>query len=235
VTFEIKKVSQIIENTGVKAILHGLSGSGKTFSISTLPHLDRTIVLSAEAGLRALKRLVDADGNKIGDIIDGVQIDNITKLRAVHNFLKIEENKYVNIVLDSLTEIAEQVLASEKEKTNDGRKAYGEMNEIILKIIRSFRDLPEKNVIMICQQAKTQDENGRILYAPSMPGKTVAQKLPFMFDIVGCLRTHKDEEGNIRRAIQFAPDEIYEAKDRDGTLDAFEKVDWKHIFNKLSA
>ena len=218
---EIKKVCDIVQENGIKCLLHGFSGSGKTYSISTIP--GRVIVLSAESGLLSLKDF---------DHIDAIEINNIAELREAYEFLK-KNDDYDTIVLDSLTEIAQQVLSHELSSNKDGRKAYGEMNEVIIKLVKAFRDIPKKNVILICQQAKVQDSEGRILYSASMPGKTLSPALSFLFDLVACLRVRKDENGEYKRAFQFEPDEIYDCKQRGGKVNAFEPADWSIIFNKI--
>ena len=218
---EIKKIKDVLQDNGIKCLLHGFSGSGKTYSISTIP--GKVIVLSAEAGLLSLQDF---------DNLDVIEISSIQELRESYEFLK-NNNDYDTIVLDSLTEIAQQVLAHELSNNKDGRKAYGEMNEIIIKLVKAFRDIPKKNVILICQQARIQDSEGRMLYTASMPGKTLSPALPFLFDLVACLRVRSDEEGNKKRAFQFEPDEIYECKQRGGKLLPFEPADWSIIFNKI--
>lgn len=218
---EIKKVKDIVQYNGIKCLLHGFSGSGKTYSISTIP--GRVVVLSAESGLLSLAEF---------DHIDAIEIRNINELRESYEMLKNNDD-YDTIVLDSLTEIAQQVLSHEMSNTRDGRKAYGEMNEVIIKLVKAFRDIPKKNVILICQQARVQDSEGRILYTASMPGKTLAPALPFLFDLVACLRVKKDSEGNYQRAFQFEPDEIYDCKQRGGKVSSFEPADWSIIFNKI--
>ena len=224
------KVSEAIENNGIKVLIHGPSGSGKTYSISTLPDLDRTLVISAEAGLLCLKD-IEKDGMKVSSMLDTVTIQDIDGLREVHQYLKTDDH-FKNIVLDSLSEIGQKVLATEKARNKDGRAAYGEMADIMVKMAKGFRDLEGKNVIMICQQEKTQDADGRILYGPSMPGNKVGQALPYLFDLVGCMRVKKDEEGNVKHAIQFIDDELYCVKDRSGKLSSFEKPNWENIFKK---
>jgi len=45
-------------------------------------------------------------------------------------------------------------------------------------IIRSFRDLPDRHVYFTAKCEKSTDEQGRMLYAPAMPGNKLAQSLP---------------------------------------------------------
>lgn len=224
---KIEKVSAIAQDSGIKAILHGPSGSGKTFSISTIPNPESVLVLSAESGLLSIK---EAAAN-----VDASVITCVDDLREAYAYIAGDGgNKYQTIVLDSLTEIAQQVLSAEMEKTKDGRKAYGETNNAVIKLVKAFRDLYGKNVILVCQQEKVQDAEGRIFYGPSMPGKTLTNQLPYLTDLVGCVRIRRDEDGTIKRAFQFAElDEQYQAKNRGGKLEDFEPPDWSVIFRKI--
>jgi len=82
---------------------------------------------------------------------------------------------------------------------------------------------------------KAQDETGRILYAPSMPGNKLAQQLPYFFDEVLALRVEKDAEGVPQRALMCASDGLWSAKDRSGRLDAWEGADLGAVINKIMA
>lgn len=221
---QIQKVGSIASSHGIKCILHGPSGSGKTFSISTIPEPDTVLVLSAEAGLLSIR---ESASN-----IDAVVIKTTDDLREAYAML-LGDTKYKTVVLDSLSEIAQQILSAELETNKDGRKAYGELNEKAVKLIKSFRDLPGKNVILICQSEKSQDDQSRVYMGPSMPGKKLAQQLPYLCDLVACVRT-KSEGGEVKRAFQFLKDEEFEAKDRSGKLNAFEEPNWTVIFNKIN-
>jgi hypothetical protein len=138
-------------------------------------------------------------------------------------------------VLDSISEIAEVVLVHEKAVNKDGRAAYGEMAVQMTSIVRSFRDLGGKHVLMTAKVEKAQDESGRILYSPSMPGNKVGQSLPYFFDEVLALRVEKDADGKAQRALMCDSDGIWLAKDRSGKLDAWEAPDMGAIIEKMSA
>ena len=75
------------------------------------------------------------------------------------------------------------------------------MQEQIADIIRAFRDIPNKHVLMTAKLEKSTDEMGRILYAPSMPGNKSGQSLPYFFDEVLALRVEKDADNVVQRAL----------------------------------
>ena len=85
----------------------------------------------------------------------------------------------------------------------------------------------------ICKQKKIQDDNGRILFSPDVPGNSFSQKLPYYFDEVFAFRMMKNSEGVMTRYIQTYPDERYDAKDRSGNLSQFEEPDISKIIAKI--
>lgn len=203
---------------GVKILVHGPSGSGKTRLSATLP--GKAVILSAEAGLLSLR---DAD-------LDVITITGIDDLRAAIPWVK-EHPEYEWVVVDSLSEIAEQVLGEELKKTPDGRKAYGELSAIMMRVFRALRDLP-RHVYMTCKTERVETD-GRLLWTPSMPGRQLSQGIAYMFDEVFFLRVHKAEDGTIKRALQTQTDGYHEAKDRSGALDPFEPANITTIFHKI--
>jgi hypothetical protein len=137
------------------------------------------------------------------------------------------------VAIDSISEIAEVVLSAEKKATKDPRQAYGALQEQMGDIIRGFRDIPNRHVYMSAKVEKTQDEMGRILYGPSMPGNKLGQMLPYFFDEVLALRVEKDEEGIPQRALMTDSDGLWQAKDRSGRLDNWEQPDLGLVINKI--
>jgi hypothetical protein len=108
------------------------------------------------------------------------------------------------------------------------------MQTTMAEVIRTFRDL-DKHVLMTAKLEKSQDEMGRILYAPSMPGNKTGQALPYYFDIVAALRVEKDDEGLTQRALMLESDGIWQAKDRAGKLDVWEAPDLAAIIAKIGS
>lgn len=206
----------------VKLLVYGQAGAGKTSLIPTLPN---PVILSAEGGLLSI-----ADTN-----LPFVEINDLADLREAYQWLtkSKEAEGFESVALDSISEIAEVVLNAEKKATKDPRQAYGAMQEQMADIIRGFRDLPGKHVYMSAKLEKTQDEMGRVLYAPSMPGNKTGQSLPYFFDEVLALRVEKDSEGNSRRALMCDSDGLWLAKDRSGKLEVWEDADLGMIIKKI--
>ena len=218
----LKNTSEAAGN-GLKVLVYGQAGAGKTHLIRTLPD---PIILSAEGGLLSLQ---DCD-------IPYIEVVGLAELGEVYQWLleSDEAKRYKSVALDSISEIAEVVLNKEKSVTKDGRAAYGNMNDRMTQMIRAFRDLPGRHVYFSAKMERVQDDTGLLLYMPSMPGKTLTQSLPYFFDEVLALRLVQDEEGNTRRALQCQGDMSWQAKDRSGRLNTWEPTDLGGIITKIA-
>lgn len=217
----LKSTSDVHAN-GIKALVYGHAGAGKTTLATTMP---TPIIISAEGGLLSIQ---DAD-------LPYIEVSSMEDLKEAYTWVAESETgkQFQSVILDSLSEIGEVVLAYEKSINKDGRAAYGEMAVQMTSIIRAFRDLPGRNVLMTAKAEKSQDESGRILYAPSMPGTKVAQSLPYFFDEVLALRVEKDADGETQRALMCDSDGLWTAKDRSGKLAAWEAPDLGAIIRKI--
>jgi len=217
---QLKNTADVSAN-GMKVLVYGHAGAGKTTLAATMP---RPIIISAEGGLLSIK---DAG-------LDYIEVNSMDSLKEAFEYVSGEHGAdYESVVLDSISEIGEVVLIHEKAVNKDGRAAYGEMAAQMTSIIRAFRDLSGKHVLMTAKVEKAQDETGRILYSPSMPGSKVGQQLPYFFDEVLALRVEKDAEGVSQRALMCDSDGIWLAKDRSGKLDAWEAPDMGAVIAKI--
>lgn len=207
---------------GVKVLVYGGSGAGKTTLIKTLPS---PVVLSAEGGLLALKN----------EDLPFIQISTMDDLNEAYSWAATsdEARQFDSVALDSITEIADVCLQAEKARNKDGRAAYGEMADRMAEMIRRFRDLPGKHVYFSAQAEKAQDDMGKILWGPGMPGAKLAQRLPFFFDEVLALHVQRDAAGNLFRVLQTQADDRWTAKDRSGELDAWEYPDLGAVIAKI--
>jgi phage nucleotide-binding protein len=227
-TVALQSIDEAIEDTGIKILVHGPAGSGKTVLSTTTGA--RTLIISAESGLLSLKHAP----KEIKRRIKVVQIDTMQDMGEVFKLLDVKERVFDWIVLDSISEIAEVILATEKKNTKDPRQAYGILADLMMGFIRAFRDLEGYNVLMTAKQDRSQDEAGRTRYGPMFPGRQLPQQMPYLFDEVFALRVEKNEAGEEYRTLQTGLDVQYEAKDRSGRLDMFEGADIETIAAKIN-
>lgn len=210
-----------ITTEGVKLLVYGQAGAGKT---SLIPSMPNPVVLSAEGGLLSIR---EAD-------VPYIEITSLESLYEAYEWVSGPDGQqFDSACLDSISEVAEVVLAHELKTNKDGRAAYGELNSKMASLIRAFRDLPGKHVLMTAKLEKSQDEMGRILYSPSMPGKSLTQQLPYFFDFCFPLRVERDADGNTQRALMTDSDGLWLAKSRSHHLEQWEAPDLGAIIRKI--
>lgn len=216
--------TQLAKNNGIKVLVYGQAGAGKTCLCATTPDHARTIILSAEAGLLSIA----------GADIAVIEIKSIQDLMDAYGWLTQTEQgrSYEWICLDSISEMGEVILNAAKKQVKDPRQAYAEMQEKVEDLVRAFRDLP-RNVYFTAKLESYQDDTGVVRYQPALPGKKLGQALPYFFDEVFFLRVEKDTEGNSVRYLQTVPDIKYHAKDRSGRLAERELASLAHIQAKI--
>jgi hypothetical protein len=221
----IKLVSTAHASTaaGVKALVYGGAGYGKTYLSSTAPS---PVILSAEAGLLSLR----------GFNIPSIRITNFADLVEAHAWVmkSAEARQFGTIVLDSVSEIAEVVLADALEKAGkDPRRAYGELSNRVGELMRDFRDIHGKHVYFAAKEQASRDQlTGAVTYGVSMPGQQLGQQIPYFFDLVFRLTIVK-HNGTDYRVLRTRPDAQSVAKDRSGRLDELEPANLTHVFNKV--
>lgn len=221
---KLQSTSTISANQGIKAVVYGPAGAGKTTLCATLPS---PVILSAEAGLLSLRKAN----------LPFIVVESFDALVEAYNWVmkSAEAKQFQTICLDSVTEIAEVILCDLKTKNKDPRKAYGEVQDQMLSLLRDFRDLKEKNVYFSAKQDKIKDDStGAIFFGPMMPGSKLPQQLPYFFDEVFQLQVFTDPQTKTEtRALRTKRDHQYEAKDRSGTLDLWEPADLGYVFEKI--
>ena len=211
-----------IAETGVNILVYGGAGTGKTFLVRTLPC---PVILSAEGGLLSLA----------GADIQYIEVTTMQELDEAYGMLRDNPGEYDSLAVDSLSEIAEIMLANEKLQEKDPRKAYATVQDSMCALVRDLRDnFPGKIIYVTAKLEKAQTDMGQMLFAPSMPGQKVSQQLPYFFDEVFALRFFKDPQtGEQTRWLQTQGDESWVAKDRSGRLDQFEAPDLGMVVRKI--
>jgi hypothetical protein len=213
----IKTTKNIAHDAGIKCVLYGFSGVGKTVLCSTAPN---PIILSAEGGLLSLSGLD----------VPYIEVSSIKDIGDAYTILK-DNNDYETICIDSLSEIAEVVLDELKKEAKDGRQAYMHLANAVNAMIRNFRDLKGQNVVFVAKAKKeTDEESGVTTIEPYAPGQVIKFQLPYMVDEV--LYMDVDRKGN--RIVNTQATRKFVAKDRSGQLSEKEAPNLTEIFKKIS-
>jgi hypothetical protein len=222
---QVLTTDQISAQNGVKCMVYGPSGVGKTRLCATAPN---PIIISAEKGLLSLRKYKTA----------AIEITSVDELNEAYRFCtqSKEGGNYWTVCLDSISEIGEVVLAHLMKTVGakDPRKAYGDLIPVMSGIIRSFRDIPQKHVCVTAKMEQNKDEStGALMFGPSMPGNKVGPQIPYFFDEVFTIRMGKTPEGQLFRYLQTGPDLQYHGKDRSGELQHMEPPDLSAVFSKI--
>jgi hypothetical protein len=224
--------------SGVKLLVYGGAGAGKTVLMATAP---APLLISAESGALSLRqanleRLYGVGNPHICYNMPMIEVNTVEDLTDAYNWVanSPQAQNFQTIGVDSVSEIAEVVLNNAKRQVKDPRQAYGELIEKMESVIRLFRDLPNKNVVISAKMEPTKDElTGIVKYGPAMPGAKLAVKLPYFFDEVFRLGIGQTPQGEKYRFLQTQPDLQFEAKDRSGALAPVEAPVLSAIFAKI--
>ena len=221
---QVQYTNNIKLDYGVKTCLFGASGIGKTRLLATAPE---PIVLSAESGLLSLRK----------EKVAYIDISTYKQLTEAYQWAisSAEARRYKTFGLDSLSEIAEVVLAEELKKTPDPRKAYGETQQQMYRLVRNFRDIAGKHVVMVAKEMFIEIGTSRCA-TPLMPSEKLQQQVPYFFDLVLHMYVGNDPTtGKRYTALHTQSNLNWIAKDRSGTLDSIEYPDLTNLFKKAIA
>lgn len=236
---KLQSANELAAMHGVKCLVYGRAGMGKTTLTATAPH---PVLISAESGLLSLRKenLIRLYGENNPDItydIPVIQINTLDDLIEAEIWARTsaEANQFWTICLDSITEIAEKVLSNAKKQSKDPRAAYGELLDKMNITVKAFRDMPLKHVYMSAKEGREKDEGaGTTLAGPMMPGAKLGPQMPYLFDEVFYIGVAKDATTKEQyRYLRTQPDFSIDAKDRSGALDEIEYPHLGNIFNKI--
>lgn len=220
---------QIQSTKSVKVLPHclvyGPAKSGKTRLIPTCP---RPFVCSTDNGLSSIR---DTDTPFVA-------------IRSWHQFqseflpwvFSKSSEQFHTIIIDDITELAEQFLVEEKPRHKNLMQAYGQLNDEFMALIRKLRELP-KYLMIIAKQDKIKDEiTGGMIYSPMFPGKAVAPMLPFLFGEIYHMESYTDPKTNVQTpTLRTKRDQYnqYDAGSRSGKLAEIEVANIGNIFTKI--
>jgi hypothetical protein len=218
---DLKPLGSFARFYGVKCISYGPGGSGKSPVSETAPN---PVYLAIEPGLLSMRQSV-------------IPAWEGSTLERIDEFLKwlfesAEAKKFDTVIIDSLSEWCEMLLAKYMKLNAHGLKAYGDMAEAFLKDAMKLYFMPKKHMYLIAKEtfiAQGEAQKRR----PYYPGKEVYKELDHKFDEILNLNLHTIP-GVVGQQKAFCTGETFDihARDRSGKLNLYEPPNLTHIFNK---
>lgn len=212
----LKEAREFALNYGVKAIIFGPAGSGKTPVINTAP---RPILLACEPGLLSMRNSkvptwIGSTSDLIDEFFDWFLASN-------------ESRNFDTLCIDSASEMCETFLSdllSGRSKSGakvHGKAAYGDMARKFLKHLDRVYHMPQKHTYIIAKQ-QILDMNGIMYKRPYYPGQELPTKMPHKFDQILHLDIQNVPGQGQVKAFRCQSSIDCVARDRTGNLSEFE-------------
>lgn len=248
---------RLAQKAGIKGIILGKAGIGKTSLLYTL-NPDTTLFVNAEAGELSVQdwggdmvRLRTwPDARNLAASVGGGNPafdDNQPYSIAHHEAVKadFDLSKYETIFVDSITEVSRICFGwcqkqpdaySEKTGKPDIRGAYGLLGREMVSWLKQFQHAPRVNVWLVGLLNEVKDDFGRVSHVMQVEGGKTALEAPGITDQVITMTQFTPDEGAPYRAfVTHAVNEWgFPAKDRSGRLDLIEQPHLGKLMEKIS-
>ena len=227
----LKRTTTDTSTNCLKIVVYGKAGSRKT---SLIPTAEAPVIISSEKGLLPLRGL----GIPVFEVESMAELDEA----LAHVTKSKEASQWKTICIDSISDMGTQFRLSElknpkhlskDKKEIDKWSVFNAIGDGLTQSLRDLRDVKDKNVYIIAQEDREKDDNGRLLYQPSFPGKAIYQELPYLFDGVFNIRQYNVGTADAFYGLQTTSCNAYFAKDRSGKLDELEEPNLQQLFNKM--
>lgn len=248
------------ERRGIKGVLTGTSGIGKTSQLWTL-NPDKTLFLNLEAGELAVQgwpgdeiRIRDWDrardlacwiGGPNPAMRDDQSYSRADYARVCNAFgpPNILE-KYDTIFVDSITVASRLCLQwtkgqpqamSDRSGKADMRGAYGLLGQEMIGWLTHLQHTPDKNVWLVGLLDKRLDDFNRPFFSLQIEGSKTGLELPGIVDEIVTLADIRPAEGAPYRAFVCTTlNEFgFPAKDRSGRLTSIEPAHLGRLMDKI--
>jgi len=236
--FKITSTKDASEH-GLKMMLIGSSGVGKTTMCGTLP--GKTLFLNAENGIKVLEHLdIDVINVKTPFLAKTPEEEKLMasnpymsyfNLIEVFKALKAGELIYDNVVLDSLTEIGEDLFkAVDRDPSID--KGFGGIytayREKMVELVKAFRDLSGINVVFTLLP-ELVEVNGIQKWTPSLSHKKTQMTIMALFD--EAIFIESDMSG--KRHLRTTESATHMCKSRSKIEDGTDNLDLSVLYPSL--
>ena len=221
---QLKPVSQLAQNFGVKMLGYGPPGTGKTPISATAP---RPVICAVEPGLLSMRNVNDVpafpafDSKSITQFFDWV-------------FRSPETSNFDTIVIDSVSQMAEVILVEEEKNNKHGLKAYGEMARRVYEWLEGLYYLKDKHIYLIAKQT-IEETDGAKTARPEFPGQQLKIKVPHLYDEIIHIDIANIPGMQPQVAFRTKAGFGVVARDRSGMLNEFEPPHLGQMFAKCTS
>lgn len=204
------------QKKGLKVLLYGASGSGKTRMAATFP---KPLFLDLESGLRSTLALgpvlrFPADPKE--------EIQSLEDVKRFYSLAKgAKPGKFETIVIDSLNELQLLLMknilrrfdATRHYEDQPTMADYGKLARDFQSIIRLFLKLPYHVVFTAVETPREFPEQQ---VGPQFIGKKTGPEVQRMVEMIGYCHVVSDSNGSPVHQVSFQQSALYVAKDRMG-------------------
>lgn len=218
---QLQPAYMLARTLGVKCLVYGDPGTGKTPLVNTAP---RAVLCACEPGLRSMA----------SSHVPTWEAYTVERMQEFFDWLfgSREAQAFDTVAVDSLTQYAELVLASELGKHRDPRKAYGELSKTFMKNVAGLYFMPNKHMYLIAKKGLWEEgstKKGR----PIFPGQDLNVRVPHLFDeILHLERAVQPQTGRMVPVFRTQDNGMVLARDRSGALAELEAPDLNNLFAK---
>jgi hypothetical protein len=205
---------------GVKAIVFGPSGAGKTPIVNTAP---RPLLLACEPGLLSMRN-------------SNVPTFQATTTKLIDEFFEwlfnsSESKNFDTVAIDSTSQMAITYLEAANKTNKHGLAAYGEMADNVMKHLNRMYFMPQKHAYLIAKQ-EIVSIAGNNYRRPAYEGKYLNKEVPGLYDEILHLDIQNVPGMGQVKAFRCQPAFDVLARDRTGMLNEFEPPDFGALVRK---
>lgn len=205
---------------GVKAIIYGSPGTGKTPIAGTAP---RPVLLACEPGLLSMRH---------SNVPTWTGFTAATIDEFFEWFFKSNETKaFDTLAIDSVSQMCEIYIKHFTKPGKHGLQVYGDMATKVMEYLDKIYYFPQKHAYLISKESVV-DMNGIKRKIPYFPGRELPVRIPHLYDEVLHLNTHPIPGVGERLSFRCKGTLDVMARDRTDMLSEYEPPDFGVIVKK---
>lgn len=214
---DLLPAKEFAQRFGVKSVIYGPPGSGKTPIINTAP---RPVLLATEPGLLSMR--TSTVPTWLAPTT--AKIDEFMKWFEHSN----ESKNFDTLCIDSSSQMCDIALEEAKKKSKHGLQQYGEMADYVMPYLKRLYFMPNKHMYLIAKEETTSLG----MRKPYYPGKQLPTDIPHLYDCI--LRVAKVQVPGYGETVAFQCNGTMDvtARNRTGNLADYEPPDFGALVAK---